>query len=125
MAWRIETEPETLDSSDYEKFDEWVLAMSKLPKEFWPDYMLNNNVVSELLLFKFVTTNQLEWHWLDDRNDVILFIPFDLIGDFNKLVKFQTSHDGIECVMKDGYFCYHMDGISEKLDIDLNKIFVE
>lgn len=42
MAWRIETEPETLDSSDYEKFDEWVLAMSKLPKEFWPDCMLND-----------------------------------------------------------------------------------
>lgn len=81
--------------------------------------------MSELSLYKFITTNQLEWHWLDDRSDVILFIPFDLVGDFNKLVKFQTSNDGINCVMKDGYFCYHMGGICENSNIEMTEIFNE
>lgn len=41
LEWRIENEPETLDSIDYEKYDEWKAVLKKFPTEFWTDEMKN------------------------------------------------------------------------------------
>eukprot|EP00825_Cyclidium_porcatum_P036417 TRINITY_DN3845_c0_g1_i13.p7 TRINITY_DN3845_c0_g1~~TRINITY_DN3845_c0_g1_i13.p7 ORF type:complete len:103 (-),score=24.04 TRINITY_DN3845_c0_g1_i13:1181-1489(-) len=44
LEWRIENEPETLDSIDYEKYDEWKAVLKKFPTEFWTDEMKNEQL---------------------------------------------------------------------------------
>jgi hypothetical protein len=47
LDWRMEAEPETIDESDYEKIEEWKKTLSKFPKEYWADCMLNENYEEE------------------------------------------------------------------------------
>jgi hypothetical protein len=73
-------------------------------------------------LYKFVTTNNVEYHWHD--SDVILFISNYLLDDWNKLLgNGITDENGLSCVMKDGYFCFMMQDICDYYDIDINEIF--
>lgn len=73
-------------------------------------------------LYKFTRENKLEWHWYDE--DVILFIPNYDLDDWNKLLGHGiTDEDGLECVMRDGYFCFCMKDICEYFGIDINEIF--
>jgi len=80
--------------------------------------------MSELELYKFITERELEYHWTGEKDDVILFIEVYNLERWNKLLGTPiTDENGIECVMKDGYFCFYMKNICEFFDIELNKVF--
>jgi hypothetical protein len=73
-------------------------------------------------LYKFVTENEIEYH--DDDNDIIMFVNFADISDFNKLIGGNaTSERGIDCIFKDGYICFYMNNICEYFGIELSEIF--
>lgn len=74
-------------------------------------------------LYKFVTKNNIEWHKVDD-GDIIMFVNNYLIEDFHKMLSASIFDDeGIECCMKDGYFCFYMQHICEHYDIELSEVF--
>lgn len=78
--------------------------------------------MTELELYKFVVNNKLEYHWVD--NDVILFINFNILDDFTKLLGYgMFDEDGIACILKDTYICIWMFSICENSDIVLENIF--
>lgn len=77
-------------------------------------------------LYKFVSDNKLEYHYNnhDGEEDVILFIPNYFLDDFNKVLPESIfDSEGLECIMKDGYFCFWMDDICGYSGIELSEIF--
>jgi hypothetical protein len=78
--------------------------------------------MNTLDLYKFVTKNNIEYHWHDD--DVILMINNYLLDEWNKLLGIHIlDEEGLSCVMKDGYFCFQMQEICDHFDIDIKEIF--
>ena len=46
--------------------------------------------------------------------------PTYLLDDFTKLLRgSQMDDDGIECIMRDGYFCFEMMDICDYFGIDI------
>ena len=73
-------------------------------------------------LFSYVNNKAIEYHWHD--NDVIMMPLVFEVEEFNKLLPASIfDDDGIECVMKDNYFCFHMRAICEYCGIELEEIF--
>jgi hypothetical protein len=80
--------------------------------------------MTELQLYKFVTNNDLEYHWIETEMDFYLFIPIYLLKEWNELLGESIMDDsGITCVMKNSYFCFEMSDICEYFDIDMANIF--
>lgn len=81
--------------------------------------------MTELELYKFIHENEIEWHreQNDGESDIIIFPSIFQIEEFNKLVS-DTFEQGIECVMRDGYFAFWMRDICEYYGIDINKVFI-
>ncbi len=79
--------------------------------------------MTELDLYKFVKDNNLEYHeWAKD--EILLFVNYDRITEFRKILDATLfEEDDINCVMKDGYFCFEMTDICEHYGIDHTKIF--
>jgi len=79
-------------------------------------------------LYKFIQDNNIEYHW-DNNNeerDVIIFPKIFEIEDFNALLPSGIfDDDGVQCVMKEGYFAIWMFDICESCDIELTEIFGE
>ncbi len=74
--------------------------------------------------YQFVSNNNIEWHFTNDNDDIILFVNNYIIEDWNKLLgPGITDEDGLECVMKDGYFCFYMKTIFEYFGIEINNVF--
>lgn len=75
-----------------------------------------------LELYKFIEEHNIEYHWHDD--DVIMFVNCRDIEEFNKLLPNTIyDDDGIESIMKDGYFCFWMRQICEYCDIEIEPVF--
>jgi len=73
-------------------------------------------------LYKFKYENDIECHFID--NDVIMFVNYDQIEEFRKILDTVIFDDeGINCIMKDGYFCFMMREICDYYDIDIQEIF--
>ena len=83
--------------------------------------------MTELDLYRFVTTNNLEYHKGGYHStDIYMFVPILLIDEFNKLLgSFALDDGGIDCVMKEGYFSFEMHDICENLDVDPSKVFTK
>jgi len=80
--------------------------------------------MDKLQLYKFVEGNGIEYHKShNDENDVILFVNIPLIEEWNKMLGSIMDEEGINCVMKDGYFCFFMEYICEYFDIEMDEIF--
>jgi len=83
---------------------------------------LKRKDMTELSLYKFITDNNVEFHWHGE--DVIAFIMKWDIKEWMELIPdFLTDEKGIECRMKQDYFCFWMKDICERLDIDINNVF--
>ena len=78
-------------------------------------------------LLRFVLTNNLEYSKIvhsDGNEDIILFINNYLLDEWNILLgKGITFDEGVDCVMMDGYFCFHMGDICDYCGIDIKEIF--
>ncbi len=82
--------------------------------------------MKSLDLYKFINDNKIEWHKQnnDGGRDVIIFLYYYHIEDFRKILSTSLFDDsGIECRMKDGYFCFWMRDICEYYGIELNEVF--
>jgi hypothetical protein len=94
--------------------------------------------MTALELYKFVADNGLEYHWnvnwdmipaLTDidaakPNDVMLFVPIIDIPVFNTMLGSHImGEEGIDCVMKEGYFAFWMKDICDYFGLDMEKIF--
>ena len=70
----------------------------------------------------FVEENEVEYHWHDE--DVILMPYISHIQEFNDILGENIfDDDGVSCIMKDGYLCFHMREICDYFDIELTDIF--
>ncbi len=77
-------------------------------------------------LYIFMEENNLEYHWhnRDGNEDVLLFVNTRNIEEFNKLLGSSImDEEGINCIMKDGYFCFWMKDICEYFGIETKDIF--
>lgn len=81
-------------------------------------------IMDAIELYKFVEGREFHWHQREDSNDVILFVDIHSISEFNMLLgNGVMSEYGINCIMKERYFCFWMTDICEYFGIDVNKIF--
>lgn len=77
-------------------------------------------------LYKFINDNNVEWHKQnnDGTPDVLMFPHIREVEDFAKLLSSSHFDDsGIECRMKDGYFCFWMKDICDYYGIELEEVF--
>ncbi len=75
-------------------------------------------------LYKFIEHNQLEWHYTHEDKDVILFVDIHCISEFNNMLGTHIlDEEGIQCNMKEGYFCFCMDDITAHFAIELKDVF--
>lgn len=80
--------------------------------------------MTELALYKFIKENNVEYHWIDNNTDVIIFVYIWNVEEFNKLLPdLLFDEEGIECNMKDRYFAFRMKDICEYCDIDMKAVF--
>ena len=80
--------------------------------------------------YKFINGNNIEFHWHENpetkENDVIFFPYYFQIDDLKKLLTASDFDDeGINCVMKDGYFAFWASDILDAHGIELTEIFGE
>jgi len=84
--------------------------------------------MTELELYKFVTENQLEFNFIDDDKDVILFVNKWVVDDFMDLLsKHSTFLDdyGLNAVIKDKYLAVKMADYCEYHTIELSNVFIK
>lgn len=84
--------------------------------------------MTELDLYKFINDNVLEYHWIpvgeSDRMDVILFVENHVIREWHRLLCDSIfDEEGLDCVMKDGYFCFYMEQICEYHEVLMEDVF--
>lgn len=78
--------------------------------------------MTELDLYKFVSDNEIEYHWHDDN--VIIFVSVWRIEQWSKLLGHGImDEEGIECRMKYNYFCFWMKDICGYFGIELSNVF--
>jgi len=75
--------------------------------------------MKELKLYKFIQGK--EYHY--DGDDVILFLDFHQLDEFQKLLDYGYFDEGMEIILKWGYVCIHMKDICDYYDIDLYAVF--
>jgi hypothetical protein len=75
-------------------------------------------------LCKFVKVNNIEYHWIEKGEDVILFVNNCDLPKWNKLLGDHIlDEEGLKCTMKYGYLCFEMKNICEYFNIELSKVF--
>ena len=84
--------------------------------------------MKSLDFYKFIQDNSIEYHWHENtktgQQDVIFFVSFWQIKDMAKiLTPTHFDDEGIECVMKDGYFAFWASSILDIYGIELTEIF--
>ena len=82
--------------------------------------------MKNLELYKFITNNNIEYHRNEHKKmtNVIVFIPFNLISEFVKIIGSGILDEGgLDCVLKDGYIAIWMLEICEYLDVELLEVF--
>jgi len=82
--------------------------------------------MTELQLYRWIKSTSTEWHWRSngDRQDVIIFVSFYDLKEFNDLIGSTiTDEEGIDCVLKDGYIGLWMQEICDYHDITMENVF--
>ncbi|MFA6974282.1 MAG: hypothetical protein WC238_06170 [Parcubacteria group bacterium] len=83
--------------------------------------------MTELQLYRWLKSTSTEWHWRDngEHQDVIMFISFYDLREFNDLIGHTiTDEEGLECTLKDGYICIWMQEICDYHDVNMGNVFV-
>jgi hypothetical protein len=87
---------------------------------------LKRNKMKALELYKFINENSIEWHSGNNggQNDIVIFLLVSQIEDFIKIIPTSMFDDeGIDCIMKNGYFVFWMRAFCEYNDIELREVF--
>ena len=84
--------------------------------------------MSELELYKFVTENNLEFNFIDDDKEVILFVNKWVVDDFKDLLSKSSAFlddYGLSSVIKDKYLAVKMGDYCEYHSIELSNVFMK
>ena len=78
--------------------------------------------MTELQLYKFIHENDIEFKQCENEgvSDILMFVKISEIEDFNRLCRGVT---GVNCVMKNGYFCFWMNEICDSFGIEIENVF--
>jgi len=82
--------------------------------------------MTELEFYKFIEENNIEYHWHyeDGSWDVIFFVDFDKLQEFNNMLGYSFfDEEGYRIIMKHTYVCFWAEYICEYFDIEKNNIF--
>jgi hypothetical protein len=84
--------------------------------------------MTELQLYKFITTTSIEWRWQNNHNaegklDVLIMPTPDEANELMQLLTGNIFEDGIEITMMKGYFCIWMQEICDYYGIDIHAVF--
>ena len=80
--------------------------------------------MKEITLYKFVNENDIEYHYVDSEDDIILFVPYYLIEDFAETIGTSImDEEGLECVLKSGYIAIMMQSICDYHNVQMFEIF--
>lgn len=77
-------------------------------------------------LYKWINDSGIEWHYYDNEGveDVVIFPYHFQMEQFFKILSTGIfDDDGINCVIKQGYFAIWMNDICEYHDIELHEVF--
>jgi hypothetical protein len=77
--------------------------------------------MTELKLCRFITDHNIEYTW--HNTDVLMFVPYWKISYFREILSSTLFDDGVDCVMKDGYFGFNMRDICEYYGVELENVF--
>jgi hypothetical protein len=78
--------------------------------------------MNELKLYKFINENNIEYHTYND--ETMAFINIQNLEEWNELLGSGiTDEYGLDCIMKNGYFCFNMNQICEYFGIELINVF--
>jgi hypothetical protein len=81
--------------------------------------------MTELELFKWITDNNIEWHWEDNdgADDVIIFVNDHQLEGFFELVDSSFFDDVFTCVLRYRYLAIWIAKICDYYGIELEAIF--
>lgn len=81
--------------------------------------------MTELQLYKYITENDIEYHWRDNkgREDVVILPYIFQLEEFRKMFPECCFDGGIECTLIGSYIAIWMYDICELLDIKLESVF--
>lgn len=80
--------------------------------------------MTALSLYKFIKDHNIEYHWINNDTDVIIFVHILALTAFNNILpKLMFETDGIECRMKDNYLAFRMEEICDYCEIDMKEVF--
>lgn len=74
-------------------------------------------------LYRFIFEHEIEWHVIDDDEDIVIFVPISYIKEFNDLFSYAFLSDRLKCVMGEDNFVFKMREICDHHDIEFNEIF--
>ena len=84
--------------------------------------------MTELELYKFITNNNIEWHYTEDCYgdlDVIIFLYYFQLEDFTKMVRSYLTDNEAICHLRNDYVGIEMADICSNYDIELEKVFLK
>lgn len=80
--------------------------------------------MTELALFKFCHASGVNCRWDDDDDELIIWIPFDLLKEFTDLVGYTYLSDGgIEVRLQEDCVALKLNDICEDFEIDIKNIY--
>ena len=78
--------------------------------------------MTELQLYKFITENNIEYHWYED--EVIVFIPFYLLEDLTKMLGYGAfDGDVLDCKLKYDSICVAINDFCDYFGINMENVF--
>mgnify|MGYP000114227049 CR=1 FL=1 len=84
--------------------------------------------MTELQLYKFLLESKLEFNFIDDDKEVMLFVDKWVIDDFMDLLSKHSTFlyfHGLNAVIKDTYLAVKMGGFCEYHSIELLNVFIK
>ena len=84
--------------------------------------------MTELKLYKFVSKNQLEFKFINNETEVILFVNQCLVDDFMDLLSKDSNFlddEGLKATIKDKYLAIEMAKYCEYYDISISDVFAK
>lgn len=80
--------------------------------------------MKEITLYKFVHDNDIEYHYVESEDDIILFVPYFLIAEFETTIGTSImDEEGLKCVLKSGYIAIMMRNICDYHNVQMFEIF--
>lgn len=81
--------------------------------------------MTELDLYKFITENDLEYRWQDNKGeeDLLIWIPFYLLEDFTKMINLDYIGESyLDVVLQSNAICLFLSTVCYAYNIDIETV---